>query len=240
MGSNGVRVALAFCLAGIGMPFGAETASAGSQCGKAAWYDLEGTTASGERSDGDGLTAAHRSLPFGSRVKVENLGNGRSVIVRVNDRGPFVNGRVIDVTRAAAEKLGFVSAGIARVRVSVVGGKGQLNDSCGGTVVASARKPAAEDAKDVRVPTPAPRKSLGPVSVTYTETAATAGDGTELDGEGDATISDEVAIVDEAPADPQGAVADALALRFRDAFAPPPWSLPLGYAPVEVPPKPFR
>jgi rare lipoprotein A len=101
-----------------------------AQCGKAAWYDMGGQTASGERSTGAGMTAAHRTLPFGTKVRVENLDNGRSVIVRVNDRGPFVGGRVIDVTRAAAEELGMVKSGIAKVRVSVVDGKTKLDNTC--------------------------------------------------------------------------------------------------------------
>jgi rare lipoprotein A len=101
-----------------------------AQCGKAAWYDLDGQTASGERSNGSELAAAHRTLPFGTRVRVENLANGRDVIVRINDRGPFVNGRVIDVTRAAAEELGMIRSGIAKVRVSVVDGKTKLDASC--------------------------------------------------------------------------------------------------------------
>ena len=70
-------------------------------------------TASGERVQPNGLTAAHRSLPFGTRVRVTNKGNGRSVTVRINDRGPFVRGRVIDLTPAAARALGF--SGLARV-----------------------------------------------------------------------------------------------------------------------------
>ena len=101
-----------------------------AQCGKAAWYDLGGQTASGERSSGTGMTAAHRTLPFGTKVRVENLDNGRSVIVRVNDRGPFVGGRVIDVTRAAAEELGMVKSGIAKVRVSALDGKTKLDNTC--------------------------------------------------------------------------------------------------------------
>src|SRR5262245_5720907 len=96
--------------------------AAAAQCGKAAWYDLGGQTASGERSDGSALAAAHRTLPFGTRVRVENLSNGREVVVRINDRGPFVGGRVIDVTRAAAEELGMIKSGTANVRVSVVDG----------------------------------------------------------------------------------------------------------------------
>jgi len=87
------------------------------QCGKASWYKLGGTTASGEKADPKGLTAAHRTLPFGTLVNVTNLANGKSVTVRINDRGPFAKGRVIDVTWAAAKKLGFVRKGITRVSV---------------------------------------------------------------------------------------------------------------------------
>lgn len=77
------------------------------------------------------LAGAHRSLPFGTKVRVENLANGRAVVVRINDRGPFVKGRVIDVTRGAAEHLGMIRSGTARVKVTVVGGKGSLSGSCG-------------------------------------------------------------------------------------------------------------
>ena len=75
-----------------------------------------GRTASGERAHPDGFTAAHRSLPFGSRVRVTNRRNGHSVVVRINDRGPFVRGRIIDVTPAAARSLGF--SGLAPVVVA--------------------------------------------------------------------------------------------------------------------------
>ena len=78
-------------------------------------------TASGERYDMDELTAAHRTLPFGTRVRVTNLENGRHVVVRINDRGPFRKGRVIDVSYAAARKLGLVHSGVAKVRVVVLG-----------------------------------------------------------------------------------------------------------------------
>lgn len=80
-------------------------------------------TASGEKYDEQELTAAHRTIPFGTSVKVTNLGNGRSVILRINDRGPWVRERVIDVSYAAAQKLGFVREGIARVRVEVLAEK---------------------------------------------------------------------------------------------------------------------
>jgi rare lipoprotein A len=94
--------------------------SATAQTGRASWYALTSKTASGERCDPNALTAAHRSLPFGTKVKVENLRNGRSVVVRINDRGPFVGGRVIDVTRAAADKLGFRNAGTAQVKLTIL------------------------------------------------------------------------------------------------------------------------
>ncbi len=84
------------------------------------------TTASGEKMNASALAAAHRTLPFGTKVRVENLGNGRSVVVRVNDRGPYSGGRVIDVTRGAAQQLGMIKSGVARVKVTVVGGKGSL------------------------------------------------------------------------------------------------------------------
>jgi rare lipoprotein A len=77
-------------------------------------------TASGERLDPNQLTAAHRTLPFGTRVRVTNLANGRRVVVRINDRGPFKKGRVLDVTPAVARRLGFAGAGLARVRLDVL------------------------------------------------------------------------------------------------------------------------
>jgi rare lipoprotein A len=74
-------------------------------------------TASGERFNQTAFTAAHRTAPFGSRLQVTNTANGRSVVVRVNDRGPFVRGRVVDVSTVAARQLGIVGRGVARVRV---------------------------------------------------------------------------------------------------------------------------
>ena len=88
-----------------------------AQSGIASVYSYKGSkTASGERAHPGGFTAAHRTLPFGSKVRVTNKRNGRSVVVRINDRGPFVRGRVIDVTPAAASALGF--AGLAPVTVA--------------------------------------------------------------------------------------------------------------------------
>jgi rare lipoprotein A len=113
-----------------GAGFQANEAVAASQCGKASWYKMGSRTASGEAMNAAALAAAHRTLPFGTKVRVENLGNGRSVVVRINDRGPFVRGRVIDVTRGAAERLGMIRSGTARVKVTVVGGGPSL-DGCG-------------------------------------------------------------------------------------------------------------
>lgn len=94
-------------------------ASALDRCGEASWYNHEGLpTASGGIVDPSTLTAAHRTLPFGTRVQVDNLENGRSVVVRIDDRGPFVDDRIIDLSRAGAEKLGFKQAGVTQVRIT--------------------------------------------------------------------------------------------------------------------------
>jgi rare lipoprotein A len=95
-------------------------AAGGEQRGLASVYGYKAArTASGERVNVHGLTAAHRSLPFGTRVRVTNRRNGKSVLVRINDRGPFIRGRVIDVSPAAARQLGF--SGLAPVTVTVAG-----------------------------------------------------------------------------------------------------------------------
>jgi len=93
------------------------------ESGVASYYGPEfyhQRTASGERFDPKQLTAAHRTLPFGTRVRVTNLDNGRRVVVRINDRGPFKKGRVLDLSPAAASKLGFSAQGLARVRLDVL------------------------------------------------------------------------------------------------------------------------
>jgi peptidoglycan lytic transglycosylase len=93
------------------------SSAAMAEAGIASVYAYSGErTASGERAKPSGFTAAHRTLPFGTRVRVTNKGNGRSVVVRINDRGPFVRGRVIDLTPAAAHALGF--NGLARVTLN--------------------------------------------------------------------------------------------------------------------------
>ena len=94
--------------------------------GVASYYGKEHhgkKTANGEIFDMYKLTAAHRSLPFGSQVKVTNLSNQRSVIVRINDRGPYYQGRIIDLSLAAAERLEMVKSGITKVKVEVLDAK---------------------------------------------------------------------------------------------------------------------
>jgi rare lipoprotein A len=95
----------------------------GEAVGVASYYAAEHDgrrTASGEVFDMRAMTAAHRTLPFGTRVRVTNLENGRHAVVRINDRGPFGKGRILDVSYAAARALGFVGRGTARVRVEVL------------------------------------------------------------------------------------------------------------------------
>ena len=95
----------------------------GGQTGLASYYHdrFHGrTTASGDTYDRDALTAAHRTLAFGTRIRVTNLQNGRSVNLRVTDRGPFVDGRIVDVSRRAAEELDFVAEGLVKVRLEVL------------------------------------------------------------------------------------------------------------------------
>ena len=91
--------------------------------GKASWYGpgFHGRlTANGERYNQYALTAAHKSLPFGTKVKVTNVNNGRSVVVRINDRGPFIRGRVIDLSTAAARNIGMIHHGVVPVRLQII------------------------------------------------------------------------------------------------------------------------
>ena len=104
-------------------PVAASTKAAAIETGIASYYadKYHGrTTANGEVFDTTQLTAAHRTLPFGTRVKVTHQDNQRSVIVRINDRGPCVAGRIIDLSRAAARELGMEKAGLAKVRVDIL------------------------------------------------------------------------------------------------------------------------
>jgi rare lipoprotein A len=108
-----IVVLSAFVVSTIAMP-----TIASAQTGIASVYS-EGPTATGERVVASGMTAAHRTLPFGTMVRVTNTSNGRSVVVRINDRGPFVKGRIIDLTPGAAHAIGI--AGLGAVTVDVVG-----------------------------------------------------------------------------------------------------------------------
>ncbi len=95
----------------------------GYGAGYASWYGEKfhgHPTASGEIFDMYAYTAAHRSLPFGTRVRVTSEENGRSVVVRINDRGPWVEGRIIDLSYAAAKQLGMLEAGVVRVRLEIL------------------------------------------------------------------------------------------------------------------------
>ena len=88
--------------------------------GLASYYWQEQMTSSGERFDRNGMTAAHRTLPLGTRVRVTNLANGMSTVVRINDRGPFKPGRIIDLSEAAAQQIKMTGPGIARVALDVM------------------------------------------------------------------------------------------------------------------------
>jgi rare lipoprotein A len=95
------------------------------EAGMASWYDerrflRRGTTALGETFRAGAMAGAHKTLPIPCRVRVVNLENGRSVVIRVNDRGPFVQGRILDLTPAAAKKLGFKEKGLTRVGIEVL------------------------------------------------------------------------------------------------------------------------
>jgi len=100
--------------------FAACAMPASAQTGMASYYKSGRLTANGERFNPNAYTAAHRSLKFGTKVRVTNLRNGRSVVVRINDRGPFVSGRIIDLTYGAAMAVGLHDTGIAQVQVAVV------------------------------------------------------------------------------------------------------------------------
>jgi rare lipoprotein A len=88
--------------------------------GKASFYSHGTKTASGERFQPGAMTAAHRSLPFGTKVRVTDVHSKRSVVVRINDRGPFIKGRIIDVSRGAATELGMIGRGVAMVDLQII------------------------------------------------------------------------------------------------------------------------
>ncbi|WP_244639666.1 septal ring lytic transglycosylase RlpA family protein [Aureimonas endophytica] len=102
----------------------AQTTDIKTSCGGASWYSLRSRTASGEMMNPAAMTAAHKTLPLGSKVKVTNLKNNRSIIVTINDRGPFIKGRMIDLSKGAARELDFVHSGVARVQIEAPDGSG--------------------------------------------------------------------------------------------------------------------
>lgn len=116
-----MRQVIFSALAAAALAAGAEVAAAEPATrGTASFYSHGSKTANGERYDPNGLTAAHRTLPFGTRVRVTDVKTRRSVVVRINDRGPFIKGRIIDVSRGAASQLGMIGRGLATVEVRVL------------------------------------------------------------------------------------------------------------------------
>lgn len=136
-------------------------ASVGPQEGIASFYGNNdgfhgGKTANGERYDKNSMTAAHKTAKFGTKMKVTNLSNGKSVVVRINNRGPYIRGRIIDVSVAAARQLGFFSRGITKVKIEPV------------NAVVSAIEPAAAPVK----PAEATRATAAPPAVNPKPAAA--------------------------------------------------------------------
>jgi rare lipoprotein A len=111
-----------FLFIGISQPILAQKIKT-TQTGPASWYGSKyhgRKTSSGERYNKNDMTAAHKTLPFGTKVKVTNLANNETVVLRINDRGPFVGNRIIDVSEVAAQKLNIHSRGVAKVKVEVI------------------------------------------------------------------------------------------------------------------------
>ena len=107
--------------AAVGNSVGSDGGKRAGMLGMASYYWQPQTLASGGRFNPNALTAAHKTLPFGTRVRVTHLGNGRSVEVKINDRGPYVAGRIIDLSKAAAGVIGMTAQGVARVAVEILG-----------------------------------------------------------------------------------------------------------------------
>jgi rare lipoprotein A len=120
-----MRGCLCVVAAAVGSAFllaaSAEASSIIKQEGLASWYKLGTHTANGERYDPMGITAAHPTLPFGTKVRVTSSGSGKSVVVRINDRGPFTGGRIIDLSKGAARAIELTQAGVAKVKIEVLG-----------------------------------------------------------------------------------------------------------------------
>jgi rare lipoprotein A len=162
---------LAISLAGCGFfskqPKPIATAPGSTQTGVASWYGpgFHGRrTANGEVYDQYGLTAAHRTLPHGTRVEVTNLSNGRVVRVRINDRGPYVDDRVIDLSYTAAQRIGMIGPGTASVRIEVLpaGAMGEAPPLLAAPIPAPAPAPAPRRASPVGAAVPAVAVSAAP------------------------------------------------------------------------------
>ncbi len=119
-----LMVVAALAVSGCGGGLGEPSTEPGSvEEGEASYYAHKyhgRTTANGETYDENKMTAAHKTLPFGTTVRVTNLANGKKVVVRINDRGPFVKGRIIDLSFKAAGELDYISRGVVKVRVEVL------------------------------------------------------------------------------------------------------------------------
>ena len=104
-------------------PLSSDSLENSPQYGKASWYGSKfhgRKTASGERFNKHSYTGAHKKLPFGTIIRVTNLRNGKEVYIKLNDRGPFINGRILDVSRAAAKAIGLINRGVIQVKVEVI------------------------------------------------------------------------------------------------------------------------
>lgn len=133
----------------------AEAGSQVKQEGMASWYKMGTRTANGEAYDPMGITAAHPSLPFNTKVRVTNPRNGKSVVVRINDRGPFTGGRIIDLSKGAAAAIEMMKAGVAKVRIEVLGASAKSDvasvPSDKPVVMAAADAPPVTDAPPLRL-----------------------------------------------------------------------------------------
>ncbi len=137
--------------------FGADSENAFIQSGYASWYGgkFQGRkTASGEIFDTNKLTAAHKRLPFGTHVEVTNLANGKSVVVRINDRGPFVEGRIIDLSRAAAVRIDMLGSGVAEVKIRVVDPRNKSKTDSDATDIPPRNAPETELDAESGLPLP--------------------------------------------------------------------------------------
>ena len=144
----------------------AASAITSPEIGYASWYgsQFQGRlTANGEIYDMNQLTAAHKTLPFGTLVRVTNLSNGASVVVRINDRGPYVDGRIIDLSKEAAEEIALAGAGVSQVRLDIIGSLGEAPASPKVTAQATSEPPTAAPAVPAAVTTQPSTTAASPV-----------------------------------------------------------------------------